>query len=189
RACRADDRHVDDRLDRRAVTDADVVVVGGGPAGLSAAIALRHAGVQSVVVVDRENEAGGAPRHTDHLGFGMREVRRLMRGSRYAATLVERARKSGVDIRTNTTVTDWTGPLNLQVATAAGLDEMNAKAVVLATGVRERPRAARLVPGDRGAGIFTTGSLQQWTALHRQTVGTRAVVVGAEHVSFSAVHT
>ena len=80
-----------------------VVVVGGGPAGLSAAIELRRHGVGQVVVLDRERVAGGAPRHTDHLGFGMRDVHRLITGPRYAAMLAERATCGGVDVRTGIT--------------------------------------------------------------------------------------
>jgi thioredoxin reductase len=171
------------------MTGVDVAVVGGGPAGLSAAIALRKQGAGSVVVIERENEAGGVPRHTDHLGFGVRELHRLMRGPTYAAGLVARAVAEGVELRTATTVTDWSGPLSLDIVDETGSSSIDARAVVLATGVRERPRSARLVPGDRGAGVFTTGSLQRWTAVHHQPVGRQAVVVGAEHVSFSAVRT
>ena len=98
----------------------------------------------------------------------------MMSGPRYARTLVERAARAGVDLRTGTPV--------------FSLDDLDADAVILATGVRERPRAARLVPGDRPVGILTTGSLQQLAHAGRR-VGNRAVIVGAEHVSFSAILT
>jgi NAD(P)H-nitrite reductase large subunit len=97
-----------------------------------------------------------------------------MSGPRYARTLVERATRAGVDLRSRTPV--------------FSLDDLDADAIILATGVRERPRAARLVPGDRPGGIFTTGSLQQ-LAISGHRVGTTAVIVGAEHVSFSAILT
>ena len=173
----------------KPATSADVVIVGGGPSGLSAAIALRSRGVERVIVLERESEAGGVPRHTDHLGYGVRDLHRLMRGPRYAARLRTLADHAGVLIRTQTTAVGWLGAQTLQVATPSGLSTVTAGAVVLATGVRERPRAARLIPGDRGAGVYTTGSLQQLTAQHGQRPGTRAVIVGAEHVSFSAVLT
>jgi thioredoxin reductase len=153
----------------------EVIIVGGGPSGLSAAIELRKRGVRRVTVLEREQQAGGIPRHTAHLGYGARDLRRITTGPRYAAALVRAAEKHHVEIRTGVTVTS--------------LEALTADAVILATGVRERPRAARLVPGDRPAGVFTTGSLQQFVGLHRQSVGHRAVVVGAEHVSFSAVLT
>ncbi|HEY0519469.1 MAG TPA: FAD-dependent oxidoreductase [Ilumatobacteraceae bacterium] len=151
-----------------------VAIVGGGPAGLSAAIELRKLGVRHVAVYEREQQAGGIPRHTDHLGFGMRDLHRVMSGPRYARALTRRAEIAGVELRVGTAVYD--------------LDDLDASAVILATGVRERPRAARLVPGDRPAGVFTTGSLQQ-LAMAGFGVGTNAVIVGAEHVSFSAIFT
>lgn len=176
------------RHDAPTTSTPDVVVVGGGPSGLSAAIELRRRGVGSVVVVEREHEAGGAPRHTDHLGFGMRDLRRVTTGPRYARHLVHTAQRLGVDLRTGVTVTSVDGTV-VAVATPRGPEQLAAEAVVLATGVRERPRSARLVPGDRPAGVYTTGQVQQFAALHHQSVGTRAVVVGTEHVSFSAALT
>jgi len=168
---------------------ADVVVVGGGPSGLSAATALRRAGVADILVVDREREAGGVPRHTGHLGFGIRDLRRVTTGPRYARQWVARAEEAGVAVLPETSVTAWTGPTTLRATRPDGIWELDASAVVLATGCRERPRTARLIPGDRPAGIYTTGSLQRAVFLAGLPVGSRAVVVGAEHVSFSAVLT
>ncbi|MCE9621441.1 MAG: NAD(P)/FAD-dependent oxidoreductase [Actinomycetia bacterium] len=168
--------------------DVDVAIVGAGPAGLSAAIELRRRGVGRVVVLEREQVAGGIPRHTAHLGYGARDLHRMTTGPRYAALLTRRAEKAGVEIQLGRSVQSFVGG-QLFTTGASGQSQIQAHAVVLATGVRERPRAARLVPGDRPAGVLTTGSLQQFTTLHHQRVGTRAVVVGAEHVSFSAVLT
>jgi thioredoxin reductase len=167
---------------------ADVVIVGGGPAGLSAAIELRRRGAGRVVVYEREQEPGGAPRHTAHLGFGMLDLHRLTTGPRYAAALTRRAEKAGVTIEVGRSVRSIADGV---VATtgASGPSSITSGAIVLATGVRERPRSARLVPGDRPAGIHTTGSLQQFIAIHHQRVGTSAVVVGAQDVSCSAVLT
>lgn len=150
-----------------------VIVVGAGPAGLTTATELRRRGIDEVIVHEREEHAGGIPRHTDHLGYGLRDLHRIMTGPAYARRLAATARDAGVQVLTGAPVFD--------------LDALDADAIVLATGVRERPRSARLVPGDRPAGIFTTGTVQQLTALHGQVVGTRAVIVGAEHVSFSAI--
>jgi thioredoxin reductase len=175
----------------------DVLVVGAGPAGLAAAVELRRLGVGRVLVVDREAAAGGVPRHTGHTGFGLRDLRRCLPGPRYAATWVAMAGASGAELRTATTVTGWAGlpgaasagALVLELTGPDGVGTVTTRAVVLATGCRERPRAARLVPGSRPAGVLTTGALQQLVHLHHQPVGRRAVVVGAEHVSFSALLT
>ena len=94
-----------------------------------------------------------------------------------------------MEILTRTTATGWAGPRTLALTAPSGLVELAADAIVLASGCRERPRAARLVAGDRPRGVLTTGTLQQLVTLQRAPVGRRAVVVGAEHVSFSAVLT
>ncbi|HUF37019.1 MAG TPA: FAD-dependent oxidoreductase [Anaerolineales bacterium] len=169
--------------------EVDVLVVGAGPAGLAAAIELKARGVRSVLVVDREPAAGGVPRHCDHTGFGLRDLRRVLSGPAYARRYVAAAERAGVEIRTRVTVTDWPEDRRVRTTSPDGIDEIQARAVVLATGSRERPRAARLVPGDRPEGVFTTGSLQRFIHDHAHPVGERALVAGAEHVSYSAVHT
>ena len=170
-------------------TDTDVLIVGAGPAGLAAALELRRRGVARVLVVDREEHAGGVPRHAAHLGFGLRDIHRLLTGPQYAARYVRLAIAAGVDLRAGVSVTHWSGPRSVTVTGPGGRSDISASAIVLATGCRERPRAARRVPGTRPLGVFTTGALQQFVYLHHQPVGRRAVVVGAEHVSFSAVLT
>lgn len=169
------------------MTAPDVVIVGGGPAGLTAARELARD--RSVVVLDREREAGGIPRHSDHLGYGMRDLRRVTSGPAYARRLVDAALSAGAEIRTEAQATGWAGERTLEVTSPQGRTVMTAGAVVLATGARERPRAARLVPGDRPAGVLTTGQLQNLVHLQHRSPGARAVVVGAELVSWSAVLT
>ena len=166
-----------------------VVVIGAGPAGLATACALRELGATEVIVLERESQAGGVPRHSDHIGYGLRDLRRLMTGPRYAAAWRARAVASGVDIRTSSTATEWDDNRFVSVTGRDGRYQVKASAIVLATGCRERPRSARLVPGDRPSGIFTTGQLQQLVHLHHRSPGQRAVIVGAEHVSYSAVMT
>jgi thioredoxin reductase len=166
---------------------ADVVVVGGGPAGLTAAREL--ALDRRVLVLDREGEAGGIPRHSDHLGYGMRDLRRVTSGPAYARRLVDAALAAGAEIRTEAQVTGWAGDRALEVTSPQGRLLVRGDAVVLATGARERPRSARLVPGDRPGGVLTTGQLQNLVHLQHRSPGRRAVVVGAELVSWSAVLT
>jgi len=171
-----------------AITDGPVIV-GGGPAGLAAAIELRRLGIEPVTVIEREREAGGIPRHSDHTGFGLRDLRTVLRGPRYAERYRELAADAGVELVPETMVTGWEGERGLKLTGPDGRRDLEPEAVVLATGCRERPRSARLVPGSRPAGVMTTSTLQQLVHLRGERVGGRAVIVGAEHVSFSAVAT
>ena len=166
----------------------DVIVVGGGPAGLACALELRRRGGGDVLVVEREAQAGGIPRHSTHQGFGLRDFHRVLSGPRYARRYAERARSAGVEVLEQAMVTSWSADGTLELTSPVGRESLRAPAVVLATGCRERPRSARLVPGSRPEGVLTTGLLQQ-LALKGMPVGSRALVVGAEHVSFSAVVT
>ena len=166
----------------------DVAIVGGGPAGLTAAADLAGRGLK-VVVLERESAAGGVPRHSDHLGYGIRDLRTVLTGPAYARRLVRRATAAGVQIRTETTVTGWAAERALETTSPRGRELIEAGAVILATGARERPRSARLIPGDRPSGVYTTGHLQNVVTIAHRTVGSRAVIVGAELVSYSAVLT
>jgi thioredoxin reductase len=167
----------------------DVLVVGAGPAGLSAAVELRRLGAGSVLVADRESEPGGVPRHSGHTGYGLRDRHRIMTGPAYARALADAAVAAGAELRLGTTVTGLAGTRAVTMTSARGIETVPVSAVLLATGCRERPRAARLVPGDRPAGVLTTGELQQRVYLGRERLSGRALVVGAEHVSFSAAVT
>lgn len=166
-----------------------VAIVGGGPSGLTAAAALAPRVDGDVLVIEREAETGGIPRHSDHPGYGMRDLRRFLSGPAYARRLTELASDAGAVLETEAMVTGWGGERVLQVTSPRGVRTVSADAVVLATGARERPRPARLIPGDRPDGVYTTGQLQNLVHLHHARVGARALVVGAELVSWSAVLT
>ena len=172
--------------------DVDVLVVGAGPAGLAAAVELRRLGVPRVLVADREADPGGIPRHSFHTGYGLRDLHRVLSGPAYARALTAAVVRSGAELRTGCTVTELRvsgDALSAVLTSASGIEEVRPAAVLLATGCRERPRPARLVPGDRPSGVLTTGELQQRVYLGRERLGGRALVVGAEHVSFSAMVT
>ena len=172
----------------QSLQSCDVLIVGAGPAGLSAAIELKKQGIKNILVVDREPEAGGMPRLCHHIGFGIVDLWGLYTGPRYARHYRQLAEKHDVEIRTSTTITGWKDS-KLAFTSPNGLGEIEAKAVLLATGIRERPRAARMVPGTRPQGVFTTGSLQRFVHQEHLPVGKRAVIVGAELVSLSALMT
>jgi thioredoxin reductase len=169
-------------------TTPDVLIIGAGPAGLAAAERLARHG-RRVLLVEREHEAGGIPRHCAHTGFGIRDLRRMLDGPTYARRLVTAAKCAGATIWTGATVTHWTPEDGATVTSPSGIFTLHPGATVLATGARERPRPARLIPGDRPDGIYTTGLLQTLAHTQPQAVGTRAVVLGAELVSWSSVLT
>jgi len=166
-----------------------VVIIGGGPSGLTAAAALAGRVDGEVRVLEREDLAGGIPRHSDHLGYGVRDLRRFVSGPAYARRLTETARDAGAQLQTRAQVTGWAGDRQLLVTSPRGRQVVDADVVILATGARERPRSARLIPGDRPDGVYTTGELQSLVHVQHAEVGRRAVVVGAELVSWSAVLT
>jgi thioredoxin reductase len=173
----------------RTDVDVEVAIVGAGPAGLSAATQLAGKHSRRVLVLDREKAPGGIPRHSDHLGYGIRDMHTFISGPAYARRLARQATDAGADVLTGAMVTAIHTDKTLEVTTSAGLLCVKAEALILATGARERPRTARLIPGDRSAGVYTTGHLQNVVHLHHGTIGKRAVVVGAELVSWSAVMT
>ncbi|MEU3750432.1 MULTISPECIES: FAD-dependent oxidoreductase [Streptomyces] len=172
----------------------DVLVVGAGPAGLAAAARLAAAGAGRVEVLERERAAGGVPRYCGHPGFGADRRGRPLDGPAYARLALRAALRSGAVVRTGVSATGWAGPLTLDVTAPTGLERIRAHAVVLATGARERPRSARLVPGTRPAGVLTTGELLRTAGTFegergvlRERIGRRAVVVGGEPVARHAV--
>ena len=166
-----------------------VAIVGGGTAGLALATRLKEMGVPDVVVLEREDHAGGVPRHCGHYPFGIRELKRVMTGPDYARALVRNAKAAGVDIRTGTTVTDLHPNARLGLSNSDGMFELQAERVVLCTGVRESSRAQRFLGGQRPQGIISTGALQSMVFLHGQRPFRRPVILGTELVSFSAIMT
>lgn len=172
-----------------AQRQADVAIIGAGPAGLSAAVALRAAGVARVLVLDRAAEAGGVPRHCGHSPYGLREFRRPMLGPAYARRLAEAAREAGAEILTATTATHLGPGPEIAISTPEGPGRIAARLVLLATGTRETTRAGRLIGGTKPGGVLTTGALQGLVYGAGKRPFRRPVVLGTELVAFSALLT
>ncbi|NMX66931.1 FAD-dependent oxidoreductase [Pseudomonas sp. WS 5111] len=169
------------------VENIDVAIIGGGPSGLSAAMTLRKLGVGTVVVFEREPEAGGIPRHCGHPPFGLREYGRVYTGPGYARKNVAQALKAGVQIRVKHSVTQMGLGGRLELVSPEGARVIQARRVLIATGARETPRSARLLGGDRPLGVINTGAFQSYLYLEHLKPFERPLIVGTELVSLSAV--
>ena len=124
----------------------NIVIIGAGPAGLALAIELNTQGVKDVVVLEREQEAGGIPRHCGHIGFGIDNRKRFLTGPKFAGVL--RSQSQSLDIRTGTTVLEFSLRGTMRVHSATGISEISATRIILATGTRESSRASRLIGGN-----------------------------------------
>jgi NADPH-dependent 2,4-dienoyl-CoA reductase/sulfur reductase-like enzyme len=167
--------------------ECDVLILGGGPAGLSCARALRGLGVHNAVLLERESALGGIPRHCGHLGFGLREFGKVYAGPDYAKRLADEA--SGADLKLHMTALKLEPGGLVRATGPTGPEDFQAKAVVLAFGARETPRSARLISGGRPFGVMNTGALQQLVYLHGKYPFQRPVVIGSELVAFSTLLT
>ncbi|MBO4925344.1 MAG: FAD-dependent oxidoreductase [Clostridia bacterium] len=158
----------------------DVLVIGAGPAGLAAAIAAKKQGVDSLIVLEREDRPGGILRQCIHNGFGLHRFKEELTGPEYAQRDIDAAREMKIDIRTGVTVLSVSREKRVTaVSRENGLQVFQAKAVVLAMGCRERPRGALAIPGTRCAGIYSAGTAQKFVNLEGYMPGRRVVILGS----------
>ena len=158
----------------------DLVVIGGGPAGLAAACAAHEAGVRDILVLERDDRPGGILNQCIHNGFGLHTFREELTGPEYAARYIEKAGAAGIPCLCGTMVIGLTpGRAVTAVSREHGLFTLQAGAVVLAMGCRERPRGALNIPGTRPAGVYTAGTAQRLMNIEGLRVGREVVILGS----------
>ncbi len=157
-----------------------IVVVGGGPAGLAAAIAAYEAGEHDVIILERDTKLGGILNQCIHNGFGLHTFKEELTGPEYAARYEQRANELCIERRLGTMVVDISADRVVTAVSAeAGITRMQAGAVVLAMGCRERPRGGLATPGYRPAGIFSAGTAQRLVNIEGQLPGREVVILGS----------
>ena len=158
----------------------DIIIIGGGPAGLAAAYAAKEKGAEKILVIERDREAGGILNQCVHNGFGLHYFKEELTGPEYAGRFIKMLEKTDVEFRLDTMVLEITKDKRVKCISALnGYEELNAKAIIISMGCRERTRGAIAIPGDRPAGVFTAGAAQKYLNCEGYMAGKRVVILGS----------
>ena len=158
----------------------DLLVIGGGSAGMAAAIKAREEGVQDILIVEKDNNLGGILNQCIHNGFGLTEFKEELSGPEYLARFVKQVEELKIPYELNTMVIDMTPDKVVTISNKdSGVEQIKAKAIVMATGCYERGAGAIQIPGDRCSGIITAGTAQKYLNIYGYMVGKRVVILGS----------